>query len=290
MSKSGHHKKARRAGVAVAGATAAALATGGVAAAAAAGGPAPHTSLTSGVVYACYSDSTKALSETTKAKGCKRGSTELSWNAKGPQGSRGPQGPEGAKGTAGPQGVRGAQGARGPQGVAGPQGSQGPPGPEAIHGYVVNARIASSFDGLSGSMTVASVAPASSGEFMVNGDVANGGGTAHGAPISWGCHIVKLSLNGKLLSGTPWGYADGHTVDTVATTGAVFAGPQSPLVMRCDTVSGSLSEIHGAMTAIKVTSLNGAPAAPPAHPQIANHFAPPGRHPAPRHTRSQTPR
>ena len=287
MSKSGHHKKARRAGVAVAGATAAALATGGVAAAAAAGGPAPPTSLSSGVVYACYSDSTKALSETTKAKGCKTGFTELSWNAKGPQG---PQGPEGAKGAAGPQGVRGAQGARGPQGVAGPQGSQGPPGPEAIHGYVVNARIASSFDGLSGSMTVASVAPASSGEFMVNGDVANGGGTAHGAPISWGCHIVKLSLNGKLLSGTPWGYADGHTVDTVATTGAVFAGPQSPLVMRCDTVSGSLSEIHGAMTAIKITSLNGAPAAPPAHPQIANHFAPSGKHPTPRHTRSQTPR
>jgi len=41
MSKSAHHKNARRAGVAVAGVTAAALATGGVAAASAAGGPGP---------------------------------------------------------------------------------------------------------------------------------------------------------------------------------------------------------------------------------------------------------
>jgi len=41
MSKPAHHKNARRAGVAVAGVTAAALATGGVAAASAAGGPGP---------------------------------------------------------------------------------------------------------------------------------------------------------------------------------------------------------------------------------------------------------
>ncbi len=119
MSKSGHHKKARRAGVAVAGATAAALATGGVAAAAAAGGPAPPSSLSSGVVYACYSDSTKALSETTKAKGCKRGFTELSWERQGPAGCPGPtrrhrtarcQGNEGGRRTGGACWAAGCQG------------------------------------------------------------------------------------------------------------------------------------------------------------------------------------
>jgi hypothetical protein len=99
-----------------------------------------------------------------------------------------------------------------------------------------------------------------------------------------GCQIDRLSIDGKLLGGTPWGYTDGHNVGTVATTGAVFATPQSPLVMRCDAVSGSVSSIHGAMTAVKVTSLNGNPAAPPTHPQIANRFAPP-RHQAARHAR-----
>jgi hypothetical protein len=261
----------------MAGVAATALATGGAEIASAAS-DAPHINLTSGTIYACYSNTTKALSETTKAKGCKSGSTELSWNAKGPQG---PEGPQGAKGPAGPQGPRGVQGARGAQGVTGPQGAQGPPGPEVIAGYAVNAHIASSFNGLSGSMTVASRAPASSGEFIVNGAVANSGGTIHGLPTSWGCRIVRLSLNGKSLSPTAWGMTDGHNIGTVATTGAVFATPQSPLLMRCRAVSGSVSEIHGAMTAVKITSLNGGPAAPPAHPQIANRIPP--RHQAARH-------
>lgn len=288
MSNARKLKHARRTAVAMAGVAATALATGGVAIASAASS-APQVNLTSGVIFACYSNTTKALSETTKAKGCKTGFTELSWNAKGPQGPRGPRGPQGAKGAAGPQGplgpqgVRGAQGPRGPQGVTGPQGPQGPPGPQAIHAYTALARIPSSFNGLQGSMTVASIAPASSGEFIVNGD-AGGGFTAHSPTNSWGCRIVRLSLGGKLLSATPFGFADGHQIGTVATTGAVFATPQSPLVMRCEAGSGSVSTFHGAMTAIKVTSINGAAiTGKPAHPRIANRFTPPSRHKAERH-------
>jgi hypothetical protein len=278
MSQSAHHENARRAGLAVAGLTAAALATGGAVTADAASNAPPTTT---GTIYACYSNTTKTLTHTTKAKGCRTGFTELSWNAKGPQG---PEGPQGAQGAAGPQGVRG-----GPQGVTGPQGPQGAPGPQAIPGYAAATHFPHSSYGLWGSETVASVAPASSGEFIVNGDMADSElGTVHGLPISWGCQIGRLSLNGKLLSGTPWGFTDGHTVGTVATTGAVFATPQSPLVMRCDAISGSLSEPRGAMTAVKVTSLNGQAAAPPAHPRIANRFAPRLGRLAVRHGRSQT--
>ena len=78
-------RTARRAGVVMAGVTAAALATGAAEAATAAGGPVPRIT-TTGTIYACYSNTTKALSKTTKTAGCKTGFTELSWNAKGPQG------------------------------------------------------------------------------------------------------------------------------------------------------------------------------------------------------------
>ena len=152
MSTSAHHKNARRAGVAVAGVTAAALATGGVAAASAAGGPGPHISAASGVIYACYSNTTKTLTHTTKTAGCKTGSTELSWNAKGPQGARGPQGPQGAKGATGPQGAKGAQGARGPQ---------EPPG--AIADFTTQR--SQQVPLTSGPITVAAITPPSAGSF-----------------------------------------------------------------------------------------------------------------------------
>jgi hypothetical protein len=57
MSKS-RRRTARRAGVVMAGVTAAALATGATQAAGAAGGPVPHINLTSGVIFACYSNIT----------------------------------------------------------------------------------------------------------------------------------------------------------------------------------------------------------------------------------------
>jgi len=85
------------------GVAAAALITGGVAAADTTG--APHLATTTGTIYACYSNTTKALSRTTKAAGCKQGFTELSWNAMGLQGPAGPQGPVGPAGPAGSSGV-----------------------------------------------------------------------------------------------------------------------------------------------------------------------------------------
>ena len=83
MSRSAHHKNARRAGLAVAGATAAAVATGGAVTADAAS-TAPGTTTTTGTIYACYSHTTKTLTHTTKARGCTTGFTELSWNTQGP--------------------------------------------------------------------------------------------------------------------------------------------------------------------------------------------------------------
>jgi hypothetical protein len=82
-------KNARRTAVVMVGVAATALAVGGAEIAdAASSSPA----LTSGVIFACYSNTTKALSETTSKTGCKTGFTELSWNAKGPQGAKGAQG------------------------------------------------------------------------------------------------------------------------------------------------------------------------------------------------------
>ena len=89
---------------------------------------APHLT-TTGTIYACYSNTTKTLFQTTKTAGCKTEFTELSWNAKGPQGPPGPQGSQGAKGAqraAGPQGTTGTKGATGAQGATRPQGAPGP--------------------------------------------------------------------------------------------------------------------------------------------------------------------
>jgi hypothetical protein len=105
------HKGLSQAGVAAG--LAATLLAGGVAVAA---GEAPALA-SSSKIYACYSDTTGALShlDYPTVKKCPSGGTLISWNASGPQGSRGAKGSQGAKGAQGAEGAQGARGAAGPQ-------------------------------------------------------------------------------------------------------------------------------------------------------------------------------
>jgi hypothetical protein len=110
----------------VAAGLAATLLAGGVAVAA---GETPGLA-SSSKIYACYSDTTGALSrlDYPTVKKCPSGETLISWNASGPQGA------QGAKGSQGSTGAQGAQGAQGARGAAGPQGAQGASGPEGARG------------------------------------------------------------------------------------------------------------------------------------------------------------
>jgi hypothetical protein len=283
MPKSAHHTNARRAGVVMAGVAAAALATGATEAAGAAGGPVPHVSLTSGVIFACYSNTTKALFRTTKTAGCKTGFTELSWNAKGPQGPQGPQGPRGPQGAKGPQGPAGPQGAQGAQGATGPQ---GPPG--AIADFTTQTRVAIP---LRTSTVVASVTPASSGMYNVTATLA---AFDSAFSTSVNCSIVRHSSLGSNVSPVHAGTiveAKGLIGDA-AGTGAVFGGRFSPIELVCTTLGNSSTfAVNADLTAVRVSSVNGvAVKGKPAHPPIMNHFRPRLRLPAARHARSQTPR
>jgi hypothetical protein len=94
----------------MAGIAVAALITGAAGAAGVARAPHMATS-TTGTIYACYSNTTKTLFQTTKTRGCARGFTELSWN------TRGPKGATGATGAVGPVGPRGPAGPAGSSGV-----------------------------------------------------------------------------------------------------------------------------------------------------------------------------
>ena len=273
MSNTRKVKNARRTAVVMAGIAATTLATGGAEAASAASG-APHIGITSGVIYACYSNTTKTLTHTTKTAGCKTGFTELSWNAKGPQGAKGAQGAAGPQGPVGPPGAKGAQGATGPQGAAGPQGATGPqgaPGPAAGNttGRYSNNPI---FISPGVSTVVASIAPAVGGGFLVQG-------TATGQKFSSGgflaCRLVDESLRtGSLSSPTPYGYNNtGFTYGTMAENGALIASASDPIQERCLTnASSGASVITATITDTLVTSFNGSPAHKPAHRRLANKF------------------
>ena len=281
MPRSAHHKNARRAAVVMAGVTAAALAAGAAEATAAeataaAAGPAPHTTVTSGVIFACYSNTTKALTHTTKTAGCKTGFTELSWNAKGPQG---PQGPQGAKGPQGPVGPQGAKGAQGPQGATGPQGPPGAVADFATHHFNDFSILVST--------VAASVTPASSGMYNVTGTVA---GVNSSQVTSWGCEIFRHSAGGGNVSPIPAGHVFAKGSYDVAGTGAVFGGPVSPIELVCG-AAGLVIGTQADLTAVRVSSVNGAAVTgKPARPPIMNHFFWRRGRPAARPARSQTPR
>jgi hypothetical protein len=119
--------------------------TGAAALALVAGGTAAGATIASspidgsGVIHGCYYPASKAGSSQVVLQdtgtNCPKGTTAITWNQTGPQGTTGPQGPQGntgAQGAQGPQGNTGAQGAQGPQGNTGAQGPQGPAGPSNL--------------------------------------------------------------------------------------------------------------------------------------------------------------
>jgi hypothetical protein len=78
----------------------------------------------------------------------------------------------------------------------------------------------------------------------------------------------------------------------VGTTGAVFAGPASPIEVVCSNMSATqfLFVLADDLTATTVNTVNGHAAARPAHRPIANRIPirPRPGLPAARHARSQT--
>jgi len=247
MSDTKKVKNARRTSVVMASVAATALATGGVAIANAASG-APR--VTSGVIFACFSKSNNSLFHTTMAKGCKTGFTELSWNAKGPQGARGPQG------------------AKGPQGARGPQ---GPPG--AIADFTTQTRVNIP---LATSTVVESVTPTTAGMYNVTATFAAFDSASFSTSVN--CSIVRRSSGGSLVSPVHAGTlveARGRVIGDGAGTGAVFGGPRSPIELVCTTGNSSTFAVNADMTAVRVSSVNGAVVkGKPAHPRIMNHFKP----------------
>jgi len=247
MSDTKKAKSARRTSVVMAGVAATALATGGVAIANAASG-APR--VTSGVIFACFSKTNNSLFHTTMAKGCKTGFTELSWNAKGPQGARGPQG------------------AKGPQGARGPQ---GPPG--AIADFTTQTRVNIP---LATATVVESVTPTTAGMYNVTATFAAFDSASFSTSVN--CSIVRRSSGGSLVSPVHAGTlveARGRVIGDGAGTGAVFGAPNSPIELVCTTGNSSTFAVNADMTAVRVSSVNGAVVkGKPAHPRIMNHFKP----------------
>ena len=292
MSNARKVKRARRTAVVMAGVAAMTTATGGVEIANAASG-APN--ITNRVIYACYSNTTKALSETTKAKGCKTGFTELSWNVQGPQGPRGlqgprgPQGPQGAKGAIGAQGPVGPQGAMGRQGAIGPQGATGPQGPPgAIAEFTTVRHSVVLHPASSGNpeAVVAHLSPSTSGMYNVTATVAAG----RSGPTSWNCQIARSDgFSRSIFSAVPAGYAKTATGFTdVAGTGALFIeSPGSGIELLCSASNSSTIVKQADLTATGVSSVNGKTLkTKPAH-RIANHFRPQLGLPAARHAGAQ---
>ena len=117
------------------------LLTAGATAGAAVAGPIDP----SGVIHACYANSTTngqhAVLLQDVGSSCPNGMTAITWNQKGPQGpagSAGPAGPQGPKGDTGAAGPAGPPGSAGPQGPAGPAGPPGTSSLDALAGTACN--------------------------------------------------------------------------------------------------------------------------------------------------------
>jgi hypothetical protein len=97
------------------------------------------------------------------------------------------------------------------------------------------------------------------------------------------CSIVRHSSSGSNVSPVHAGTlveARGRVIGDGAGTGAVFGGPRSPIELVCTTGNSSTFAVNADMTAVRVSSVNGAVVTgKPAHPPIMNHFKPRlGRH------------
>ena len=257
------------------------LAAAGLAASVAASGlAAPAGAAASSKIYACYSDTTKALYY-AKSSTCKSGFTAISWNKQGPQGARGAQGPQG---TQGPQGARGAQGSKGTQGAQGSQGSQGAQGragaPNAFTRTNKGSKVAIP---QSRSAVVASFAPGSSSHAYVidaTATVKQVGNNA-GAVVCWDRDVEFGSVT--QAQSVSFGFT-GWKVP-IATNGLLLAGPGNPIEELCRGY-GTDASAHGEITVTQLSSgqtsagtagqLSARPGTTkPFRPRLRNSYVPP---------------
>lgn len=208
----------------------------------------PAGAATSGKLYACYSDKTKALYYSKPGAKCATGFTQISWN------KQGPQGPQGAQGSPGAQGTQGAQGSQGPQGAKGGRGAQGPAGAVAGFTRSVNSMVtlpANTSEG--GTPVVADTfSPSVKASYAVNA-------MAQGSPGTGGFFTcVDHASNSTGGSG---GYTDQVSTNfggeaVLATNGILRAGPKSPIkeICRTDDTSHNGRLFRAQITAVQLSA------------------------------------
>ena len=242
------------------------LAAAGLAASVAASGlAAPAGAAASSKIYACYSDTTKALYY-AKSSTCKSGFTAISWNKQGPQGARGAQG---SKGTQGAQGSQGSQGAQGRAGA-----------PNAFTRTNKGSKVAIP---QSRSAVVASFAPGSSSHAYVidaTATVKQVGNNA-GAVVCWDRDVEFGSVT--QAQSVSFGFT-GWKVP-IATNGLLLAGPGNPIEELCRGY-GTDASAHGEITVTQLSSgqtsagtagqLSARPGTTkPFRPRLRNSYVPP---------------
>jgi hypothetical protein len=98
--------------------------------------------------------------------------------------------------------------------------------------------------------------------------------------LPWECLVVRHSSGGSNFSPTAPGFTNTRGFTNVATTGAVFGGPTSPIEVLChnDNATVTAYDPVADLTATRVSGVNGT-VRKPAHPRIMNHFpkVPPAR-------------
>jgi hypothetical protein len=210
------------------------VAAAGLAAVAASGLGAAEAQAAGGKIFACYSKTTKVLSY-SKSHKCAKGSAKISWNKTGPRGPAGKNGTNGANGAQGPQGAQGAQGAPGA-------------------GTVASTRYSSSASLRSHtSAAVATLAPATAGNYAVNGMA-----TFSTGYNDVGCYAGALSSKGAVVSSTPEASTgqSGRFAGNDETNGILHAGPGSPIALICSTGNDSVSVRDAALTAVELQTAN----------------------------------
>jgi hypothetical protein len=150
--------------VIIAGATALVLAAGASAATAAVMSSGPVDS--SGVIHGCWTNAELNGSHVFVLQDagttCPKGTTAISWNQTGAQGSAGPVGPAGATGLTGPEG---------PVGPAGPTGATGPAGPTTAGPGGLNVTVVQSGDtGIGTQYDAADARCPASAPYVLGGD------------------------------------------------------------------------------------------------------------------------
>jgi len=200
--------------------------------------------------------STPAISNTNWFTVAARGAV----GAPGAQGAQGAVGAQGSQGMAGSHGTAGSQGAQGKAGAQGTVGAQGVPGPQgpagAVAGYY-NYNESARPIGYEYSDVVATLTPASTGDYVINGFATAGFSSGH----TVSCWIDTVNSDGNLFSSTPRARNGevGSGQATLPMTGEVLVDPGSTIQEVCRySGSGHGNNLNGyvSQTAITATRLS----------------------------------